>query len=351
MAPHPSSPGPGASPAGDPVEAALAAFLPAFSEGPHTVEQVSLDHVGGRVTAADITANIDSPPYSRSILEGYLVHAAETLHASADRPVRFTVAGVIAPGDVAPAAVSPQTAWEVTTGSAIPDGPLGVLRQWDVTREGHTVTCTRPVEAGGNIEAQGCDLTRGTVVVPKGTRLRPEEIALLAAQGLETIGVSAQPIVGIFGSGNEVIPHTARLTPGAIWDCNTPALTAYVHHEGGIPKPYGILRDDFESFVRSVKAALPYCGMIVIAGGTAVGGRNFIADVVAALGSPGVIVNGVPMKSGKPLIMGVADGVPIVCVAGHPPEALRGFRLFGVPALARLLGRRGPGPSGTALHS
>jgi molybdopterin biosynthesis enzyme len=99
------------------------------------------------------------------------------------------------------------------------------------------------------------------------------------------------------------------------------------------------VRDDFETFVRAVASALPHCGMVVIAGGTAVGGREFVRDLVAALGSPGVLVNGVPMRSGKPLIMGVVGETPIVCVAGHPPEALRGFRLFGVPALARLLGR------------
>jgi molybdopterin molybdotransferase len=199
--------------------------------------------------------------------------------------------------------------------------------------------CTGPVPDGANVEEQGRDLKQGTVIVTKGTRLGPDEVALLAAQGRDTLPVAVRPIVGIFGSGNEVIPHTARLTPGAIWDCNTPALSAFVKQEGGVPKTFGVVRDDFDAFLRALRGALPYCGMIVVAGGTAVEGREFVKDLVAELGSPGVLVNGVPMRSGKPLIMGVAGTVPIVCVAGHPPEALRGFRLFGVPALARLLGR------------
>jgi molybdopterin molybdotransferase len=306
------------------------------------MERVTLDAAWGRVTAEDVTAAVDSPPYARSILEGYLVLADETASTSETHPVSFTIAGAIAPGQPAPKAIAPQTAWEVTTGSAIPEGKLAVLRQWDVQRMDRTVTTTRPSPQGANIETQGCDVMRGTVVIPRGTRLGPDEIGLLASQGLDTVPVSTQPIVGIFGSGNEVIPHTARLTPGAIWDCNTPALSAFVRQEGGIPKVYGVVRDDFETFLRALKAALPHCGMIVIAGGTAVGGRDFIKDLVAALGSPGILVNGVPMRSGKPLIMGVADTVPIVCVAGHPPEALRGFRLFGIPALARLLGRTLP---------
>ena len=339
--PPPSGP-PGGAPQADPVNTALDTFLPAFPAGPQAMECVALDAAWGRVAAEDVTAAVDSPPYARSILEGYLVLADETAPASETHPVSFTVSGTIAPGQPAPKAVGPKTAWEVTTGSAIPEGTLAVLRQWDVQRTDRTVTTTRPSQQGANIETQGCDVMRGTVVIPRGTRLGPDEIGLLASQGLDLVPVSTQPIVGIFGSGNEVIPHTARLTPGAIWDCNTPALSAFVRQEGGIPKVYGVIRDDFDIFLRALKAALPHCGMIVIAGGTAVGGKDFIADLVSALGSPGVLVNGVPMRSGKPLIMGVADTVPIVCVAGHPPEALRGFRLFGIPALARLLGRTLP---------
>jgi molybdopterin molybdotransferase len=80
----------------------------------------------------------------------------------------------------------------------------------------------------------------------------------------------------------------------------------------------------------------------VVSGGTAVGGRDFISDLVKELGD--LLVDGVPMRSGRPLIMGVAGGKPVVCVAGHPPEALRGFHLFGVAALDRLLGRDAPLP-------
>lgn len=334
-----------ASGEGDPLRAALDRFLAAFPEGPLDTERVALEEALDRVTADDIAATSDSPPYPRAIVEGYLLNPIDVSSASVSRPVTLTIAGAIRPGERAPERVAPNTVWEVFTGSPIPPGTWAVLKQWDAAKTDDRVTCTASVAANANIEAQGCDLKRGTVVVAKGTRLGPDEIALLAAQGLETVPVAARPTVGIFGSGNEVIPHTARLTPGAIWDCNTPALASFVQREGGTPKRYGVIRDDFDTFLRALKSALPHCGMIVIAGGTAVGGREFAKDLVAALGSPGVIVNGVPMRSGKPLIMGVIGRVPIVCVAGHPPEALRGFRLFGVPALARLLGQRSQPPS------
>jgi molybdenum cofactor synthesis domain-containing protein len=323
----------------DPVQSALDRFLPAFPAGPRAIEQVTLDEALDRVAADDLAATVDAPPFARAIVEGYLANPADVASATTTNPVALTIAGVIRPGDPAPPRIAPATVWEVFTGSAVPSGQRTVLKQWDVTKTNDRVVCAGAVPDGANIEEQGCDLKQGAVVVGKGARLGPDEIALLAAQGLDTVPVAERPIVGIFGSGNEVIPYTARRTPGAIWDCNTPALSAFVKKEGGVPKTFGVIRDDFDAFLRTLRSALPHCGMIVVAGGTAVGGREFVKDLVAELGAPGVLVNGVPMRSGKPLIMGVAGDVPVVCVAGHPPEALRGFRLFGVPALARLLGR------------
>ena len=111
---------------------------------------------------------------------------------------------------------------------------------------------------------------------------------------------------------------------------------------GGEAHSAGILRDDLDAFVAAARTALGDSDMLVVSGGTAAGGGDFISNVVQALGD--LLVDGVPMRSGRPLIMGVAQGKPLVCVAGHPPEALRGFRLFGVAALNRLLGRDVPLP-------
>jgi putative molybdopterin biosynthesis protein len=157
------------------------------------------------------------------------------------------------------------------------------------------------------------------------------------------VNVYQQPRVAIFASGDEVIPYTDPFVPGAIYDCNSVMLAAAVAEQNGVPTQKGIMRDDFDAFVDAVKNALAENDMIVISGGTAVGGRDFISDLVKTVGE--LIVDGVPMKSGRPLIMGVSDNKPIVCVAGHPPEALRGFKLFGIAALDKLLGHNNPLPA------
>lgn len=322
----------------DPVKEALEKFLPSFPQGPVGTEVVGIEDALGRIAAEDVAADLDSPPYSRSIMEGYVITAGETQRASEQKTVSFEITGEIPPGRADIQSLSPGSACQVVTGSFIPRGDLTVARVFDVERKDNTIFVKRPFKEGENIELQGCDLKKGTITLAKGKRITPSDIGLLAGQGLLKVTVAARPRVAIFSSGNEVLPPTEKLKPGYIWDSNAYALSALVKENGGTPHFRGIIKDDLGFFTGEVKKALGESDMVLISGGTAAGGKDFIKDVISGCGSPGVLVNGVPMRSGKPLIMGVLSQKPIVCVAGHPPEAIRGFDLFGKPALARLLG-------------
>ena len=176
-----------------------------------------------------------------------------------------------------------------------------------------------------------------------GTVLDAADIGTIAGLGIPTVEVAAKPKVTIFSSGDEVIPYSEELLPGKIRDSNSVMLAAAVQQAGAIAVTAGIMDDDFDKFVGAVNTALGNSDMVLISGGTAVGGRDFISELVSTAGE--LLVDGVPMRSGRPLIMGVAGGTPIVCVAGHPPEALRGFRLFGVAAINRLTGNPADPPA------
>ena len=295
-----------------------------------------------RVTSADVIAPVDMPPYPRAIVEGYLINAAESQLASESAPKIFNVVGKVVPGDPVCPAVLPGQALEVVTGSLVHTGPVAIVRMWEAKREGATFSISRPFPPHFFIEQQGCDLKKGTVCVPAGTRLDPWELGLLAGAGISVVHVTEKAKVAVFSCGNEVVPHTQTLQPGAIWDCNAVMLTAAVSEADATAQFMGIMRDHFEEFLQQLRTALNSHDMVLISGGTAAAGRDFVSDLIRAVGT--LIVDGVPMRSGRPLIMGVAQGKPIVCVAGHPPEALRGFRLFGVPALHRLMGRIAPLP-------
>ncbi|MBI5451017.1 MAG: molybdopterin molybdotransferase MoeA [Gammaproteobacteria bacterium] len=299
-----------------------------------------------RVLSEPVTAPLDMPPYHRAIVEGYLVHTADTAQASETSPVRFAIVGEVMPGDAQCPRFSPGQAIRVATGSIVPDGGYSIVRMWEAKQDGQAFTIGRPFPPRFFIEDQGCDMKKGQVAVAAGSVLHAAAIGQIAALGIDQVKVMRRPQVTVFASGDEVIPYTAPLRPGQIRDCNSVMLSAAVTEAGGMARSGGIMRDDFDQFVAAVRRALQDSDMIVIAGGTAVGDRDFISDLLREVGE--LVVDGVQMKSGRPLIMGVAGDKPLVCVAGHPPEALRGFRLFGIAALNRLLGVDAPLPADVA---
>lgn len=322
---------------------ALQKFLSAFPVGPLGVERVDLDQASGRILGKDVNARTDNPPYSQALLEGVLVRVRDMAMATVEAPVSLTISGRIEPATATIPPVSSGQCLEVVTGSLIPSGdsePLAVAGFRDIQREGSRISIKRPLSPGDNIEAQGKEMRAGDRLLAAGCLLGAKEIGLLAGQGILSIDVARRPLVAIFSSGNEVLSPKETLRHGYVWDANSYALSAQCQEAGGVPRFYGILRDDFDAFREALQKALLECDMAAISGGTVAGGRNFISDLVRAAGSPGVIVDGVPMRSGRPLIMGVAGQKPIVTVAGYPPEALRGFDLFGRPAVERLLGRK-----------
>lgn len=326
------------SPIDDPVQAALESFLPLIPRGALGGEKAALSAARGRVLAVDVAAAIDDPPYARSIMEGYVVPAAEAAGASPEHPVVLQVVGEIPVGSGEAKGLGKGKALRVTTGSYIPPGDYAVVKQWDVVQEEGRVRLTKPVRPNENIETQGADRKKGAVLFKQGHRIAPADIFVLAGQGILEVAVAKRPRVAIFSSGDEVIPPTEPFRIGAIWDCNAYGLAALVEEAGGAPAFKGIVRDDFDLFSRRIKESLAESDMVLISGGTAIGGRDFTVELVNAAGAPGAVVKGVPMRSGKPIVLGVAGVKPIVCVAGHPPEAARGFQLFGRPALGRLMG-------------
>jgi molybdenum cofactor synthesis domain-containing protein len=309
-------------------------------------ESCALTEALGRTLYNDIIATADMPPYHRAIVEGFVVHTQDTVAASAEAPASFVVVGAVKPGDAQCPSFKQGEALEVVTGVVVPDGPYSIVRMWEAQRDGDRFTITRPFPPRFFIEDQGCDLKAGAVVVSVGTELGAAELGAVAALGINQVPVVKRPRVTVFSCGDEVIPYDQPLRPGLIRDSNSVMLCAAVNEAGGEARNAGILGDDFDAVLSAARAALDQADMLVISGGTAAGGGDFISNVVRALGE--LLVDGVPMRSGRPLIMGRAAGKPIVCVAGHPPEALRGFRLFGVAALNRLLGRDLPLPEDVA---
>lgn len=329
----------------NPLLAAQQQFAEALPFNTLTEENLPLAQCLGRILAEDILAPMPSPPYHRAIAEGYIVNVSDTTSASEDSPARFTIIGKVNAGDAETLTPATGEAVEVVTGSYVCDGDVTLTRMWEVKTDGAQVLVSRPFPPRFFIEDAGCDIAKSSVIANAGSALDPWLIGQLASLGVREVTVKRRPRVAIFASGDEVIPYTEPFKIGAIYDCNSVMLQTAIQRAGGEGFQQGIQSDDFDGFVKKLQQALNEHDMVVISGGTAVGGRDFISDLIKAVGE--LVIDGVQMRSGRPLIMGHAMGKPIVCVAGHPPEALRGFQLFGVLAMNKLLGADAEIPADT----
>ena len=309
-------------------------------------EEVDSAHALDRVTAHPITAPYPLPAFPRSTVDGYAVRAADTYGAGESLPAYLKIRGEITMGTVPDFPLAPADSAVIYTGGMLPDGADAVVmvEHTQVSKPGE-VEIMRALAIGDNVLHIGEDVAEGEEVILPGTRLRPAEIGGLMALGFNRITVRARPKVGIISSGDEVKPPGAPLAPGQVYDINTYTLSNLVTSAGGEPVSFGIV-EDLEPALFSVAAkALSETDLVVLTAGSSVSTRDLTARVIDALGEPGILVHGVSVRPGKPTILGLCDGKPVIGLPGNPVSALVIARLFVLPIIAHLQGETNPRPA------
>ncbi len=319
------------------VEEALERVLSAFE--PLPPEPVPVLDALGRVLAEDVHADMDIPPLANTAMDGYAVRAADTAGANPDRPVRLRVVYDLAAGYTTDVEVTPGTAIRIMTGAPIPPGADAVVRFEDTKQEGGSVLIFAEAPPGTNIRRAGEDVKKGTLILPRGTEIRPQEVGMLAALGRPEALVHRRPRVGILATGDEVIEINAPWQPGKIRNANSYSNAAQVLRYGGVPVLLGIARDDVEELTRKIRAALEQkVDLLLTSGGVSVGDFDVVKKVLAAEGEIGFWR--VRMKPGKPLAFGHIQGVPLLGLPGNPVSAMVSFELFARPAILKMLGKK-----------
>lgn len=310
--------------------------------------EISLD----RVVAADIVAPHPLPEFKRSTVDGYALLAADTHGASDSLPAYMILHGEVPMGGSAGTRVLTGQCALIHTGGMIPEGADAVvmLEHTQVARRtsqeagdaeppvAAEIEVLRPVAAGENVIGIGEDVRTGQVVIPRGTRLRPVEIGGLMALGLTKVTVVRKPRVAIISSGDEVVSPEQRPGPGQVRDVNAYTLAAAVTGWGGVPAFYGIIPDQPALLEQAATKGLSEADCLIISAGSSASARDRTAEVINRLGVPGVIVHGVNTRPGKPTILGVCDGKPVLGLPGNPVSALVNAYLFVLPILNSLLG-------------
>ncbi len=294
-----------------------------------------------KVVAKDVVANEDLPPFPRSSMDGYAVRSADTFGAGEMNPVYLYNKGTIHIDNLPEFDLRPGECAAIVTGAGLPKEADSVVMIEHTQEIGAgDVEIRRAVAPSENMMHQGEDCQAGQVQVPAGTRLRPQEISILAALGYSEVETYQPPRVAIISTGDEIIPVNETPTPGQIRDVNTYSIYSWISLAGGQPQVYGIIPDDLNQLEKVLYQAILENEMIIISGGSSVGTRDLTLEALKSLPDSKILAHGVSLSPGKPTILAQTKALPILGLPGQVTSVQIVMLVLGLPFLRHLSGER-----------
>ena len=300
-------------------------------------ERVPLAEAAGRVAAAPAASAVDLPPFDRSAMDGYAVRAADTAAG-----VPLTLAGGVAAGEVADAALEAGTAARISTGAALPVGADAILRSEDATERDGAVVPAGPVPDGCHVRYRGEDLRAGDVLAEPGALLSLPRVSALASAGVGQVEVHRRPRLHLLVTGSELLPLGAPPEPGRIHESNGLMVRLLGAQAGADMTDLGVVGDDREATRAAVEAGLAG-DVLVVSGGVSVGPHDHVRPAFADCGVDELFWR-VRIKPGKPVWFGRRGGTLVFGLPGNPLSTIVCFCVFIEPALRRLLGEAAARP-------
>ena len=304
------------------------------------IERVPLHGARDRVVAAGIQAPVNLPPFDNSAVDGYAVRHAD-LRPTGDTTLK--ISGRLTAGARTNLVMKPGEAVRIFTGAAMPKGADTVFMQEDVTAENNQVTVPKGLKLGANRRLAGEDVPAGAVVLPAGTVLDAQHIALAAALGITEIDVRRRVNVAVFSTGDEVVEPGMARSDFAVFDSNRVLLIELLKRLGAVVSDLGILADDPEQLSGKLREAAAGHDLVVTSGGVSTGEADHIRSALERVGN--VVFWRVAIKPGRPVAMGViraggGEGAAFVGLPGNPVAVFVTFVRVVKPLLRRLSGAR-----------
>lgn len=289
-------------------------------------ESLPVGELLGRVTSEAVIAKVSSPFYHSAAMDGYGVRFIDTFGAAEVRPKRLSV---------------PSHAVPLDTGDPMPDGFDAVIMIEDVEKISESeIEILKPATPWQHVRLVGEDIVATELIISENHIMRPVDMAALIASGHTRVMVRRQPVVSIIPTGTELVEPGSSLKKGDIIDFNSTMLSAMAAERGARAVRKAIVRDDAFLLTQSIIDALDGSDIVIINAGSSAGREDFSADVLSSIGE--VIVHGVAIKPGKPVLLGIVKGKPAVGIPGYPVSAALTFALFVEPLICRLLGIKPP---------
>lgn len=289
-------------------------------------ERIPIGDALGRVTSEAVIAKISSPFYHSAAMDGYAVKFIDTFGAAETRPKRLK---------------TPSQAIAVDTGDPMPEGFDAVIMIEDVEKVSESeIELLKAATPWQHVRLVGEDIVATELIISENHVIRPVDMAAMIASGHTTVMVRKQPAIAVIPTGTELVEPGSDLARGDIIDFNSTMLSAMAEEYGAVPSKKKIVKDDAALLKQTILDAVAENDLVVINAGSSAGREDFTAHVLAETGK--VYVHGVNIKPGKPVILAIVKGKPVIGIPGYPVSAALTFNLFVKPVLYALQGRTTP---------
>ncbi|MDD5927314.1 MAG: molybdopterin biosynthesis protein [Firmicutes bacterium] len=308
-----------------PVEEAREKYMQALEESgclKQEEERTDTYESLGRITAEAVYAKCCSPLFNAAAMDGIAVKSAETAEAGEERPLALSLGSGYR---------------IIDTGDPVKSPFDAVIMAEDVMETGEgMVTITKSVPGWQHVRPIGEDIAAGEMLLPSHHTIRPVDIGVLLAGGILNLEIFKKPKVSIIPTGTEIIMPHENPKEGDIIDSNSGMFAAMVTESGGVPHRCSIVPDDYQKIKETVLQETERSDMVIINAGSSAGTEDYTVHVLREIGQ--VIVHGVAMKPGKPVILAIVQGKPVIGLPGYPVSAYLAFENFAEPVLRIMAG-------------
>ncbi len=289
-------------------------------------EMKGLPYAAGRILAEDIFSNENIPPYRRSIMDGYAVRSRDLGAAGDMIPTMLKVRGEVLLGsDSSDLKVEPGCCVYVPTGGYVPDGADAVVMiEYCEPFGAGMLAVSKSASPGENVVQVGEDISEGDMLLPKGRKLRPQDLGVLAACGVSEVPVFVPWKVTVISTGDELVSPDQIPGPGQIRDINTYTIASRSSAEGFDVIRTVSVKDDREALAKALELAKSDGDLVVMSGGSSQGKKDMTAELIDEAADCGVLTHGIAAKPGKPTITGFdkKSRTLFIGLPGHPAAAL-----------------------------
>lgn len=315
----------------DTLDEARAKLLAEAEKNPPGKERVPFEESLGRILAEDLISEVNIPDFRKSSVDGYAVVSKDTQGVTDSIPVFLDVTEEVAMGHAPSGTVGPGQAVYVPTGGMLPDGADAmVMVEYAEKFDENSIAVYDSVSPGRNVIQEGEDVRKGSVLMRKGAKVRPQEVGVMASAGISSVCVTAPWKISVISTGDELVDVEDDPTKGQTRDINTYSIAAAGRKYGFDIVSRRVLKDDRALIREAVEEAVKVSDVVLVSGGSSQGEKDFTAGIMDELAQPGVLTHGIALKPGKPTILAYDEESATVLAGlpGHPAAAMMVFELL-----------------------